>query len=117
MVAVLPGYACCSRPTGSSALQLVIVAPVLEELLFRGVLQGRLLETTWGRDGRFFTRANLATSACFAVFHLVSHAWAWSLAAFVPSLVFGHFRDRYRSLMWPIVVHAFYNAGYLTISS
>ena len=30
----------------------------------------------------------------------------------LPSLLFGYFKDRYRSLTIPIILHVFYNAGY-----
>jgi membrane protease YdiL (CAAX protease family) len=38
-----------------------------------------------------------------------------SVAVFLPSLIFGYFRDRYDQLHASIVLHVFYNAGYIWI--
>jgi membrane protease YdiL (CAAX protease family) len=32
---------------------------------------------------------------------------------FVPSLVFGHFRERHESLVTPMLLHSFFNLTYL----
>jgi len=87
--------------------------PVLEEIVFRGGLQTFLLRyprgrTSWGG----FTLANIVTSGAFAALHLFIHAPLWSIAAFLPSIAFGYFRDRHSSLGSPIALHVFYNSGY-----
>lgn len=101
------------QPVGAAAwLSFVLLQPVLEELVFRGVLQGELLQWTRGRRSGPFTRANLWTSAAFAAAHFLVQPPAWALATFVPSLVFGHLRDRLRSA-WPaVLLHGFYNLGF-----
>jgi membrane protease YdiL (CAAX protease family) len=93
-------------------IALVLAQPLVEEIVFRGVLQGQLLQ--WGLSRRRgpFTNANLATTVCFVGAHLFTQPPAWALAVSVPSLVFGHMRERFGSV-WPAVfVHAIYNAGF-----
>lgn len=90
-----------------------LVVPVLEELAFRGLIQGSLLRARWGKAGfRGVSVANVLTSALFAALHLIRHSPLWAAATFFPSLVFGYFRDRHRTLSAPVVLHCFYNAGY-----
>lgn len=98
-------------------LFLVLFQPAVEELLFRGFLQGRWLQSRWGRSSLLgFTAANLAASLLFAVSHLFSHRVEWAAAVFLPSLLFGYFRDRYDSLYPSILLHIFYNAGYFYLT-
>lgn len=97
-------------------LSLVAAWPLLEEALFRGAIQPALARTAWGaREAWGLTTANVATSVIFALAHLVTHAPEWAAAALVPSLAFGHFRDRYRSIAPGAVLHVFYNAGYFLL--
>jgi uncharacterized protein len=98
------------------ALSLVVAWPLLEEALFRGGVQPALLRTHWGaREAWGLTTANVATSVLFATAHLASQAPEWAAAAFVPSLVFGHFRERYGSIAPGAALHVFYNAGYFLL--
>lgn len=100
-------------PAGATAwFSFVLLQPVVEELVFRGVLQGELLQWTRGRRFGPFTRANLWTSAGFTAAHFFAQPPVWALATLVPSLVFGHLRDRLRSA-WPaVLLHGFYNLGF-----
>ena len=107
-------------PRGSrdwpALLMLVALQPLAEELVFRGVLQGWAGASAWGRR-RFagLSAANLAASAAFVAAHLAAQPPAWALAVALPSLVFGHFRDRHDSV-WPAVaLHAWYNAGFFLL--
>lgn len=91
-------------------LQLVLVYPVLEELVFRGALQGWLRSHDWAlRSWHSVTVANLLTSAVFMLAHLLVNPGPIALLVFVPSLVFGYFRDRYDRLHACILLHMFYN--------
>jgi uncharacterized protein len=94
-------------------LMLTLVFPVLEELAFRGFVQGALHNTNWGRKNQLgLSVANLLTSVAFALAHLARHSLMWSTLAFFPSLIFGFFRDRYDRVTPSIALHVFYNAGY-----
>ena len=98
------------------ALSLVVAWPLLEEALFRGGVQPALLRTRFGeREAWGVTTANVATSALFAAAHLARQTPEWAAAVFVPSLVFGHFRERYGSIVPGAALHVFYNAGYFLL--
>lgn len=91
----------------------VLIYPVLEEIVFRGLIQGTLLKRSFGRRRLVgLTTANVVTSIAFVALHLINHQWYWALAVIAPSLLFGHFRERYDHLLPAIVLHMFYNAGY-----
>ena len=100
-------------PAGWGAwLALVALQPVAEELAFRGVLQGRLLTWTGRRRIGPLTQANLATTAVFVGWHVGTQPLGWALAVAIPSLLFGHLRERFGSV-WPaVIVHIVFNAGF-----
>ena len=93
----------------------VLVYPVLEEVIFRGLLQELVQEYATRRAFGPLSLANLLTSLVFAGFHFLNHAPVWAALVFFPSLVFGFFKDRHGTLTAPILLHAFYNAGFLLI--
>lgn len=101
------------RPPGLWAwMGFVLWQPFLEELFFRGLLQGQLLRLRFRRPPGPVSAANLLVSVAFAAFHLPGQGPAWAIAVAVPSLVFGHLRERFESV-WPAVaMHALYNAGF-----
>ncbi len=90
--------------------------PVLEEIAFRGALQGalwksRLANYTWGP----VSAPNLLTSMAFVVAHLFWQAPYVALSVSVPSLIFGYFRDRYRNIAPAVLLHVFYNTGFVLL--
>lgn len=97
-------------------VSLLLVQPLQEELVFRGLWQGWLLEVLRRRDGPWrlgpLTLANVLVSAGFVLLHLRAQPLAWALAVAAPSLVLGQLRERYGSVWPPVLVHAFYNAGF-----
>ncbi len=108
-----------SRPEPADLLtqRFIVVAlvyPVLEEIVFRGVLQGWLLKQGWGqRKWAGLSGANVVTSLFFMALHVVRRPGMLSVGVFIPSLVFGFFRERYGNLYAPIALHIFYNAGFV----
>ncbi len=104
-------------PSGWTAwVSFVLVYPVVEELVFRGILQGQVLQLTT-RDGRArragpVSWANMLVTLAFVALHLRAQPLAWALAVAVPSLVLGHLRERFASVWPPVLVHAVYNAGF-----
>ncbi|MGE3977251.1 MAG: JDVT-CTERM system glutamic-type intramembrane protease [Nitrospira sp.] len=97
-------------------LSFALWQPLFEELLFRGIVQGHLLQSlarqkTW----LGLSTANLLTSFLFSLAHLAGHSVSWSLLVFVPSLCFGFVRDRFGSVYPSLALHAFYNAGYFLL--
>ncbi len=94
-------------------LTLVLLYPVLEEVVFRGFIQGWLSDRLAINPNWFgVSLANLITSMLFVAIHFWQHPPLWALAVFVPSLLFGFFKDRYHHLMPAILLHCFYNLGY-----
>jgi membrane protease YdiL (CAAX protease family) len=101
--------------TPALVASLLLWQPVAEELLFRGMLQGALL-----REPRFavsvagISLANLVVSAGFVLMHLMHHPWPWALGVFVPSLIFGYYRDTSGSTLPPILLHVVFNAAFFS---
>jgi membrane protease YdiL (CAAX protease family) len=90
-------------------LSLLVIGPG-EELLFRGIIQGRLRES-FGPVG-----AIVLASATFAPAHILAltgslQALAVTIAVlFVPALVFGVTYELTDNLVVPSVIHGAYNA-------
>jgi len=98
-------------------LYLGVVAPILEELAFRGALQGWLLETHYGgRRALGLTAANVTASVVFTAIHFAYHPPLWAAAVLFPSLIFGHLRDRTGSVLPAAYLHVFYNLGYFALT-
>ena len=97
----------------SVVLPLCLIQPLIEELIFRGVLQGELLRHIWGsKKWVGISAANAATSSAFMALHFLTHPPLWALSVMIPSLLFGHFRERHNSLYPPLALHIYYNTGY-----
>ncbi len=102
-----------SREEGLLFLSLILWQPIIEELGFRGILQGILLEKA---AYRFLigpvTIANGLTSLAFSIAHLPTHPFLWVAGIFLVSLILGYVRERTGSLCPAIGLHAYFNAGY-----
>jgi uncharacterized protein len=96
----------------AALVSLVVVQPVIEELVFRGALQGYLLERGFARRIGPVSLANLGTTAAFVALHFATQPAAWAIAVTAPSLVFGHLRERFGSVLPAIAMHSLYNAGF-----
>ena len=84
--------------------------PLVEESLFRGWLQGRLLERPELANARLgISGANLITSAAFVLLHLLYQPRLESALVVFPSLVYGHGRERYGGIALPVLQHACHN--------
>ena len=97
-------------------LSLLLVQPLLEELAFRGLVQGCLLHLVshagsprrWGP----ITLANALTTLLFVLLHLRVQPLPWALAVAGPSLLLGHVRERLDSV-WPaVLLHVWFNLGF-----
>src|SRR5262249_9803014 len=65
----------------SAFLARAVFYPALEELIFRGYLQGQLRQQSWGQqDLGGFTLANGCTSLLFMAGHLWDHPPLWAVA-------------------------------------
>jgi membrane protease YdiL (CAAX protease family) len=104
-----------SRPAAwLTVASVVFWYPLVEELAFRGFLQGRVRALRAGtRQLGGLTLANWATSVAFVFWHAAFNPSLSVLGVGVPSLIFGHFRDRQGSVYPAILLHAAYNASFL----
>lgn len=97
-------------------LILAAAYPIVEEIIFRGALQGWFSNFSWGaKKFGLVSGANIVTSIIFAGSHGFNHPPLMAAAVFIPSLTFGYFRDRHEGLAVPITLHCFYNAGWFWI--
>lgn len=80
-------------------ITVVVVAPVVEEILFRGYLFTALSKSLPMWAAQFVTAA---------LFGLV-HGWDYAVPVGVLSLFFGYLRQRYGSLFPSILAHAVHN--------
>jgi membrane protease YdiL (CAAX protease family) len=95
---------------------LCLLLPVIEELAFRGFIQGYLSRHALMRKSIMkISCANFITSFVFSLIHLPNHTLSWSCAVFLPSLVFGYLRDAYQSTRPAMEMHIIYNFCYFLI--
>ncbi len=96
-------------------LLLVALYPILEEVVFRGLILDSLSRWTKRRHYGVLTMANILTSGLFVLAHMIYQPWLWAVLVFLPSLVFGYMKERHASLLPPIFLHSFYNLGFLLL--
>lgn len=90
---------------------LIVFYPVVEELAFRGVIQEFIASKTKQSPSFMnLTLANVGTSVLFVAMHFVHHTPLWAMLVFVPSLIFGYFKEQYGHIWASIFLHMFYNA-------
>lgn len=104
-------------PDAMVIFNVLLWYPVLEETLFRGVIQGQLVKKKWALATVLnLTIANWLTSALFVGFHFFHHPPVAALLMLMPSLVFGYFRDLYKSILPSLVLHVIYNLLFLVLN-
>ena len=115
--AVAPTFLIAESSLATIIFLAVVWHPVLEEIIFRGVVQSTLLQKAWGKQ--FFaglSAANWLASLLFVLAHLFFQPWMWAVLVLIPSLVYGFFRDKCASIYPCIILHAFYNGGFVAIN-
>lgn len=85
----------------------VIVVPIFEEILFRGLLQSMLT----GFIGRPWPAILIASFAFTSM-----HPWMHFPALFVLSIALGYAYERSGSLLRPIFIHTIFNATSITLA-
>ena len=75
----------------------VVFYPLVEEVVFRGLLQELVHEYI---------------SVVFTAMQFLTHCPLWAVLVLFRSLVFGFFKDRTGRLPAPMLLHVFYNAGF-----
>ena len=86
----------------------MIIAPLLEEMVFRGLLQTLLIDTL-GRRARW--TAVLTASLIFALIHAAAVSWHGWPGLFVLGVVLGWLYERTGSLLPCYLAHALFNAA------
>jgi len=85
-------------------LFLVVGAPIVEELLFRGLLQGAFTRRLGATPAIFVT----ALIFCFA--HILNEGPLAPFVLFPPALILGYLRHRYGKLAPGMIAHSTFNA-------
>lgn len=99
-------------------LQLILIYPILEELVFRGLVQEILLQVPRLSVQYFgISFANIFTSLVFSLLHLQYKNMIFIPGIFISSLVFGFFFEKYKSVLPAIILHMSYNLLYVIIFS
>ena len=96
-------------------LSFALLYPVMEEVIFRGLIQEGFHKYMKWKIAGPISLANLVTSILFVALHFIDHPPLAAASVIIPSLIFGYFKDRHKHLASPIVLHIFYNAGYFWI--
>ena len=95
---------------------MALLYPIVEELVFRDLLQKKLWQTPLNRLSIYcISMPNIATSIIFTAFHFLAHPPLWAVSVFIPSLVYGFLRDRYQHVLPAVLLHVFYNGGYFLL--
>lgn len=97
-------------------ISVILIIPIIEEVIFRGLLQTWIAKRYNQAVGQL-SLANLITSSIFALLHLFTQTLSMALYTFIPSLIFGYAKDRYKRLMPSIILHSSYNGGYFLIGT
>ena len=111
LVAITLAGAWAMAPT--VALWLLLVAPVLEEIVFRAGLQEELLRKGRLRAAAGAVSANVFTALAFAAAHLALLPGHLAGLTVLPALLIGAVYQRQRRLAPCIALHAFFNAIWL----
>ncbi len=85
----------------------VVVAPLLEEVIFRGLIQTALRSVNQSRNRWLVV---IISAALFALFH-GGVPWQVRLSLFVLGIILGWLYERYGSLLPSLIVHAGFNAA------
>jgi len=89
----------------------VIIAPLLEEMLFRGFVQTTIRSFLGIRNSAW--PAIAASSVFFAIMHADPGHWP---ALFVLGVCLGYSYEKSGSLLRPIFIHLFFNASSVAIA-
>jgi uncharacterized protein len=91
------------------AVMAVTIAPLFEELFFRGFIQP-LLSRTFG-----VVAGVVLTAVLFGALHAPEYSWAWqyALAVSIAGAVFGWVRARTQSIIPGTIMHGSYNLVFI----
>lgn len=100
----------------AAAVLFVTSVAILEEVIFRGAIQSWLLARSSLQTKLLgLSRANWLTSVLFAMAHLWQHQLLLVPGYLAVSLLLGYFRERYRGITVPLMLHIHYNLTLLLL--
>lgn len=85
-------------------IYMVVFAPILEELVFRGYLFNAWRNTRLGASGTI-----LLTTVLFALLHVAQYSWLLVGYITVFSIILGVAREKTNSIVTPMVIHSLNN--------
>lgn len=97
-----------ARHSWWTCLLLLVIAPVLEEVVFRAGLQDWLLQQHIQAQA-----SNVVTAMAFALMHGLTRSWLLAAWVFVPALLLGALYAHKRSLAPVVVLHSAMNLVWL----
>lgn len=101
--------------SGTLALVLLVV-PICEEVVFRGLLQHELASyAKLRRTVLGISWDNIISSGLFTLVHVIYFENLWVLLLIIPALLLGLFYSRQRRLIYPVCLHIWYNANGLLV--
>ena len=116
-VTVVPAFTIDQGSIARTIVLTVIWYPLVEEILFRGIVQSYLSNKSWGcKSFANLSAANWLTSLLFVSAHFLYQPVTWAILVVIPSLAYGFFLDRFSSVYPSILLHTFYNAGFAGIN-
>ena len=95
-----------ANPKWLLIVTMVIVAPIYEEVMFRGILWSAVREQFAGSKGAWV--ATISTSVLFSIIHLQYEFYEMSVI-FILAMLLGYARSRSGSLYVPILLHIINN--------
>ena len=95
-----------ANPKWLLIVTMVIVAPIYEEVMFRGILWSAVREQFAGSKGAWV--ATITTSVLFSIIHLQYEFYEMSVI-FILAMLLGYARSRSGSLYVPILLHIINN--------
>ena len=101
-----------SPPHGISAyFILLLLSPLLEEIVFRGLLQDLVL--SWCRQQWL---GLLILNLAFAGLHFrINNSILYLFPVFMCGLIFSYAKIRFTRLIYPIVLHVYYNVFFVVM--
>lgn len=105
----LTGFFLPGRALAPDGLVWFVVAPFVEELAWRAVMQNEL--ASFFPDCGLVGKANVLTSLAFALAHIIAAPSLMAALTFFPSLCFGALWSRFRSLWLCGLLHLWYNTA------
>ncbi len=109
-------FICCiyfygiSNITIYNIILFIFASPLLEEFIFRGLVQNII--NKFFKSGIFLhiSFGNIISSLLFTIIHfLINYNNFMNLLIFIPSLYFGYLYDKYKTLKLPFLFHSFFN--------